>query len=62
MYFGEAHCQARPSLPNGKFAPDGLLDAFAALWTAEWITKGGRLITPQNPPFDRFGLRMEIVA
>jgi predicted RNase H-like nuclease len=61
-YFGEAYREARSSLPKGKFAPDDLLDAFAALWTAERITKGGPLVTPPNPGVDRFGLRMEIVA
>jgi predicted RNase H-like nuclease len=60
--FGEADCQARSSLPKGTFAPDDLLDAFATLWTAGRITKGGRQITPRNPPVERSGLRMEIVA
>ena len=42
--------------------PTNLLEAFAALRTAERIAKGGPLVTPPNPRIDRFGLRMEIVA
>ncbi len=61
-YFGEAYCHARSGLPKGRFAPDDLLEAFAALRTAERIAKGGPLVTPPNPRIDRFGLRMEIVA
>ena len=52
----------QPTAIKGKFAPDDLLEAFAALRTAERIAKGGPLVTPPNPRVDRFGLRIEIVA
>ena len=41
---------------------DDVLDAFAALWTAERIHNNAHLILPAAPPLDRAGLRMEIVA
>lgn len=41
---------------------DDLLDALAALWTAERIARGQALTLPAEPPRDQHGLRMEIVA
>jgi predicted RNase H-like nuclease len=41
---------------------DDLLDALAALWTAERIARGQALTLPAEPPCDEHGLRMEIVA
>jgi predicted RNase H-like nuclease len=43
-------------------SPDDVLDAFAALWTAERIYTGAQLTIPPVPPLDVFGLQMEIVA
>lgn len=43
-------------------ADDDLLDAFAALWTAERILRGEARTVPRIPPEDRFGLRMEMVT
>ena len=43
-------------------AADDVLDAFAALWTAERIFKGESSIILPDPPKDSCGLRMEIVA
>ena len=43
-------------------AEDDLLDAFAALWTAERIASGISHTIPAVPPRDTFGLRMEMVA
>ena len=42
-------------------APDDVLDAIAAAWTARRVAEGraGRL--PDDPPVDARGLRMEIV-
>jgi predicted RNase H-like nuclease len=40
---------------------DDILDAFAALWTAERILRGASHSLPERPPIDRYGLRMEIV-
>ena len=41
---------------------EDVLDAFAALWTAERIHNRAHLILPPAPPLDTAGLRMEIVA
>jgi len=42
--------------------PDDILDAFAALWSAERICKGKAISLPPDPPFDVFGLPMRIVV
>ncbi len=41
---------------------DDILDAFAALWTAERMARGTAEMLPPTPPRDRFGLPMEIIA
>jgi predicted RNase H-like nuclease len=41
---------------------DDVLDAFAALWTAERIVTGKSFTLPSDPPIDSCGLRMEIVV
>jgi predicted RNase H-like nuclease len=43
-------------------AEDDILDAFAALWTAERIAKGTAQTIPPIPPRDAMGLRMEMVV
>jgi len=43
-------------------AVDDVLDAFAALWTAERIATGLAQTIPTEPPKDTYGLRMEINA
>jgi predicted RNase H-like nuclease len=50
------------NLPRGRFAPDDLHDAFAALWTAQRIREGRAVVFPVEPDFDEHGLAMEIVA
>ena len=60
--FRTAYLQLRTTLPRGQFGRDDLMDAFAALWTAERVHRGKVLIVPPNPPLDEFGLRMEILA
>ncbi len=45
-----------------KCTEDDILDAFAALWTAERIESGKAQALPCSPLEDPFGLRMEIVA
>jgi predicted RNase H-like nuclease len=51
--------QARKQLCCAK---DDILDAFAALWTAERIMCGTASRIPNLPGVDSFGLSMEIVA
>lgn len=43
-------------------APDDILDAFVALWSAKRIARGHALILPLEPSVDPEGLRMEMVA
>jgi predicted RNase H-like nuclease len=42
-------------------ADDDILDAFAALWTAQRIHAGEATTLPEDPPRDSVGLTMEIV-
>ena len=42
--------------------PDDIVDAFAALWTAERIIHGTEVSIPPDPPTDAYGLRMEMLA
>lgn len=60
--YGAAYPAARASLPRGQHGNDDLLDAFAALWSAERVVTGKVLVLPSTPPIDSCGLRMEIVA
>jgi len=59
---GHAASAARRSLTRGRYAADDLLDAFAALWTAERVAAGREIVFPADPPVDACGLPMEIVA
>lgn len=43
-------------------APDDILDAFVALWSAERIYKGISVSFPSHPVKDSYGLKMEILA
>jgi len=42
-------------------APDDILDALAAAWTASQIVLGKAKTLPKNPELDSKGLRMEIL-
>jgi predicted RNase H-like nuclease len=52
----------RREIPRRHAADDDILDAFAALWTAERIVYGMAITVPPVPSEDRFGLRMEMVT
>lgn len=52
----------RKTIPRNQAADDDILDAFAALWTAERIVYGLATTVPSVPLEDRFGLRMEMVT
>jgi len=60
--YDTAYKMAQSSLPRGQYANDDLLDAFAALWSAERVVAGKAMVLPATPPVDSCGLRMEIVA
>lgn len=61
-YFGSgAFSAVRELYKVAHVGHDDILDAFAALWSAERILKGNAKTLPRLPPVDRSGLRMEIV-
>ncbi|MBI2433807.1 MAG: DUF429 domain-containing protein [Candidatus Hydrogenedentes bacterium] len=60
--YSEAYDAVRLKLPLDCCANDDILDAFAALWSAERLVEGKALILPSSPPLDSFGLRMEMIA
>jgi len=61
-HFGAASLQrVRAQLAPLRAPADDILDAFAALWTAERIAKGTARTLPEDPPRDARGLCMEIV-
>jgi predicted RNase H-like nuclease len=61
-HFGAAaFATLRRDCPRRDVADDDLLDALAALWTAERILRGEAARLPERPPRDRLGLPMQIV-
>jgi predicted RNase H-like nuclease len=52
----------RRAVPRHVAADDDILDALAALWTAERIVKGQAITFPTEPERDAYGLRMEMLA
>ncbi len=52
----------RPTWRKRDVADDDLLDAAAALWTAERIALGTAVRHPPSPPTDHHGLAMEILC
>ena len=60
-HFGSAYDRLLAALPSGRFGRDDLLDALAALWSAERAARGQALVVPADPEADERGLRMEIL-
>lgn len=60
--YAAGYVAAQASLPSGKYSNDDLLDAFAALWTAERVATGNATTYPAAPPSDEYGFLMEIVV
>jgi predicted RNase H-like nuclease len=61
-HFGAAAFETvRARYTRKRVASDDILDAFAALWTAERITRGEARSLPAAPPRDTAGLPMRIV-
>jgi predicted RNase H-like nuclease len=61
-HFGAGSIErVRALLAPLRAATDDILDAFAALWTAERIACGTARTFPEEPARDALGLRMEIV-
>jgi predicted RNase H-like nuclease len=62
QHFGSAVCEVvRDRFLVRDVGHDDILDAFAALWSAERILRGVSQSLPDRAPTDCFGLRMEIV-
>lgn len=61
-HFGSAFDEVRATVPKAIAADDDILDAFAALWTAERVHAGTNVSLPPTPEFDAFGLPMEMCA
>ena len=61
-YFGAAAFHdVRVCHRKAEAADDDILDAFAALWTAERVVQGKSATLPEHPPLDSHRLRMEMV-
>ncbi|KPK76238.1 MAG: hypothetical protein AMJ79_07490 [Phycisphaerae bacterium SM23_30] len=60
--YGNDYARIQSNLPQGWYANDDLLDAFAALWSAERVVAGKAVVLPETVPVDSCGLRMEMVA
>jgi predicted RNase H-like nuclease len=60
--FGNEYRAAQCDLRQDQYDEDDLLDAFAALWTAERMVAGAATVLPADPPLDSCGLRMEMVV
>lgn len=61
-HFGShAYDTVRSRYARQDVADDDILDAFAALWTAERILRGDAKSLPANPPFDSEGLPMRMM-
>lgn len=61
-HFGAVTDALRAAVPRRAAADDDLLDACAALWTAERIVAGRARRLPDPPEHDRHGLPMTITA
>lgn len=46
---------------SSRVGPDDILDALAALWSAERVARGEGATIPAQPPLDSMGLRVEMV-
>ena len=58
-HFGAAGMSAiRNKHSSSLVADDDILDAFAALWTAERIWEGQASVLPDPPPVDSMGIEM----
>lgn len=61
-HFGSSAFETvRRRYPRSQVADDDINDAFAALWSAEHIAAGIARRIPEDPPRDRYGLRMQMV-
>ena len=57
-----AYAAVRAQVGRSAVADDDILDAFAALWSAERLLNGTATVLPASPEHDATGLAMEIVV
>lgn len=62
QHFGSRFNEICASIPRSQAAIDDILDAFAAVWTAERYVLGQATVLPSDAPQDRFGLPMAITG
>jgi predicted RNase H-like nuclease len=60
--FSGVHIPERSDARRFGAAPDDVLDALVALWTAERAIRGDAQPIPAEPPVDPRGLRMEMIC
>lgn len=60
--FGNVAQEIRESIPRKAAADDDILDALAALWTAQRIHAGTAVKLPHADECDKLGFRMQILA
>jgi predicted RNase H-like nuclease len=61
-HFGTVFDELRGTLGRHLVSDDDIVDALAALWTAERVRNGGAVTIPNTPPCDTYGLPMRMVA
>lgn len=61
-YIPGAFTHIRSSLPRSTCRDDDILDAIAAVWSAERLHSGTALHFPSTPEYDSEGIRMQISA
>lgn len=61
-HYGSAFTRLRGEVSTRDVADDDLLDAIAALWTAERIAQGSASRVPDHDAFDTFGIPMQMLA
>ena len=61
LFRSHAFADLRGGYRRGAVADDDLLDAFAALWSAQRLARGEARVLPSSPELDGTGLAMEIL-
>lgn len=61
-HYGNSYRRARVMPARACYASNDLLDAFAALWTAERVYAGQAMTLPAAPPTDAYGIPMRMLA
>ena len=62
QFGADAYAAVREQFRRSQVADDDILDAFAALWSAERLLRSEAITLPIDPELDATGLTMEITA